>query len=57
MLSEGAKCIDIDPGKLKKMKKEIIELERNNIKTGEKTDSEMGRAIRAIIERIADGEA
>lgn len=54
MLSDEIQKVEIDEQKLNQMKNSIISLERNNIKTGEFATQDMVKAIRKIIEKIAD---
>lgn len=54
MLSDEIQKVEIDEQRLNQMKNSIISLERNNIKTGEFTTPDMVKAIRKIIEKIAD---
>lgn len=54
MLSDEIQKVEIDEQKLNQMKNSIIFLERKNIKTGEFTTPDMVKAIRKIIEKIAE---
>lgn len=52
MLFDEIQKVEIDEQKLNQMKNSIINLERENIKTGERTTQDMVKAIRKIIEKI-----
>lgn len=54
MLSDEIQKVEIDEQRLYRMKNAIIDLEKENIKTGEFTTQYMVKAIRKIIEKIAD---
>lgn len=54
MLSDEIKKVPINEQKLSQMKKLIISAERQNLKTGEYTTSNMVKAIRKIIEKNSD---
>ncbi len=54
MLPDEIQKVEIDEQKLNQMKNSIISLERKNIKTGEFTTQDMVKAIRKIIEKIAE---
>ena len=54
MLSDEIQKVEINEQKLNQMKNSIISLERKNIKTGEYTTQDMVKAIRKIIEKIAE---
>ena len=54
MLSDEIQKVEIDEQKLNQMKNLIISEERKNIKTGEFTTQDMVKAIRKIIEKIAE---
>lgn len=51
MLSDEIQKVEINEQKLNQMKKLIISIERQNIKTGEFTAQDMVKAIRKIIEK------
>lgn len=54
MLSDEIKKVPINDQKLSQMKKLIISIERQNLRTGEYTTQDMVKAIRKIIEKNAD---
>ncbi len=51
MLSDEIKKVEINEQKLNQIKKLIISSERENIKTGEFTTSDMVKNVRKIIEK------
>lgn len=54
MLSDEIKKVPINDQKLSQMKKLIISIERQNLRTGEYATQDMVKAIRKIIEKNAD---
>lgn len=54
MLSDEIQKVEIDEQRLSQMKNTIIDLEKENIKTGKFTTQDIVKAIRRIIEKIAD---
>jgi hypothetical protein len=50
MLSDEIKKVPIDEKKLSIMKRLIVNAERDNLKTGKLTKTEMVKAIRKIVE-------
>jgi hypothetical protein len=54
MLSDEISKVDINEQKLNQMKKLIISVERDNIKTGELNTQDMVKAVRRIVEKNAE---
>lgn len=52
MLSDEIAKVEIDEEKLKKLKGLIIEIERENIKTKDLTNSQMITKIKSIVEKV-----
>ncbi len=52
MLSDEIEKVQIDPEKLSIIKKRVIQVERDNLKTGAKRTPEMVQTIRKIFEDV-----
>ena len=51
MLSDGIKNVAIDNSKLNAMKRLVIKVEKENLKTNENTSQDMDKIVRKIIEK------
>lgn len=51
MLSDEIKNVAIDNSKLKAMKRLVIKVEKENLKTNENTSQDMVKIVRKIIEK------
>ena len=54
MLSDEIKKVPIDDKKLNAMKHHIIQYERKNINTSERTSQDMVKLVKRIIEKTVD---
>lgn len=54
MLQDEIDEVEIDNEKLKRMKLQIINEEKQNLKTRERNSSEMSALVRGIIEKIVN---